>query len=488
MIAVLLILIPLITGCVAFLLKADKAAKSWSLFSSLATLAVSVAGLTVLTDYNYHHSDTPWITALGSNFTFAQDGMGKMLTLLTAISFSAVFISTWKTEKIKSGAYHGFMLLMQAGIMGVFLSADALLFYFFWELALIPAYFLCSGWGGERRIAVTIKFFIYTFIGSLFMLIGIIYLYFKTPDQSFALTSFYNIVASPKEQSWLFWLFFIAFAVKMPIFPFHTWQPDTYEQAPIGTTMILSGVMVKMGIFGVIKWLAPVLPTATWAWGDTVSWMCIIGMIYASLLAMVQDDLRRLVAYSSIAHIGLMCLAIFSSTDAGMNGVMIQMFNHGINVIGLWIIVGQIEKQFGTGKISQLGGMAQKAPALSILLVIFSLANIALPLTNSFVGEFLMFSGVFNSEITKYSTAFTAFAIVTIILAAVYTLNMLRRVLFGEMNALTQNTIDLNRNEKLVLSVFALLILVLGVYPQPFFELTNDTVSNILSRMLTKTP
>jgi len=489
MIPVLLILIPLIVGCVAFMLKSDKAAKSWSLLASLATLVVAVLGLTALKDYSYHHIDYPWLELLGSNFSLAQDGMGKMLTLLTAISYVAVFASTWKTEQPKSGAYHGFMLLMQAGITGVFLAADFLLFYFFWELALIPAYFLCSGWGGERRIQVTIKFFIYTFIGSLFMLVGILILYFKTTTHDFALTSFYqNIFVPAKEQSWLFWLFFIAFAIKMPIFPFHTWQPDTYEQAPIGTTMILSGVMVKMGIFGVIKWLAPILPTATWAWGDTVSWLCIIGMIYASLLAMVQDSLRRLVAYSSIAHIGLMCLAIFSTTDQGMNGVMIQMFNHGINVIGLWIIVGYIEKQFGTAKISELGGIAQKAPVLSILLVVFSLANIALPLTNSFVGEFLMFSGVYNSTITKFSTLFTACAIVSIILAAVYTLNMLRRVLFGDMNANTVNAVDMSMNYKLVLSVFVIIILALGVYPQPFFELTSDTVTNILSRMITKTP
>lgn len=488
MIAFLLIVIPFITGCIAFMLKTDKASKTWALLSSFASLGVAAAGLLVFTEYEYHHISLPWMGAIGSSFTLAQDGMGKMLTLLTTLSFSAVFLATYKNEYHRSGAYNGFMLLMQAGITGVFISSDALLFYFFWELALIPAYFLCSGWGAERRIPVTIKFFIYTFIGSLFMLIGIIYLYFKTPDQSFALTSFYELNLAVKEQSWLFWLFFIAFAIKMPIFPFHTWQPDTYEQSPIGTTMILSGVMVKMGVFAVIKWLAPVLPTATWAWGDTVSWMCIIGMIYASLLAIVQDDLRRLVAYSSIAHIGIMCLAIFSTTEEGMSGVMIQMFNHGINVIGLWILVGWIERQYGTRKISQLGGIAQKAPFMAIMLVIFGLANIALPLTNAFVGEFLMFTGVFNSLITKYSAVFTGVAIITIILAAVYTLNMVRRVIFGELNEVTRKEGDLSGNEKLVLTVLVVFVLWLGVYPQPFFELTNDTVTNILSRMITKTP
>ena len=193
----------------------------------------------------------------------------------------------------------------------------------------------------------------------------------------------------------------------MPIFPFHTWQPDTYEQSPTAVTMVLSGLMVKMGVFGLIRWLAPVLPMGTYMWGDTVSTLSIIGMIYASLIAMQQDDLKRLVAYSSIAHIGLMCVAIFATTEPGIQGVMIQMFNHGINIIGLWIVVFLIEKQFGTRKISELGGLAAKAPVLTLMLVIITLANIALPLTNGFIGEFLMFTGIYSSRATTYNVIFT---------------------------------------------------------------------------------
>src|SRR6266542_2163393 len=188
--------------------------------------------------------------------------------------------------------------------MGVFLATDCLLFYFFWELALIPAYFLCSSWGGEKRIQVTFKFFIYTFTGSLLMLVGILFLYFKTPNHSFALQAFYHIKLSTGQENFLFWLFFIAFAIKMPVFPFHTWQPDTYEQSPTAVTMVLSGVMVKMGVFGILRWLAPVLPIGLWGWGDTAATLCVVGMIYASLVAIQQDDLKRLVAYSSIAHMG----------------------------------------------------------------------------------------------------------------------------------------------------------------------------------------
>ena len=380
------------------------------------------------------------------------------------------------------------MLFSQAGLMGVFVAYDALLFYFFWELALIPAYFLCSQWGGEKRIAVTFKFFIYTFIGSLFMLVAIIYLYSKTPDQSFALSSFYNLKVSNTDQAWLFWMMFIAFAVKMPIFPFHTWQPDTYEQSPTAVTMVLSGVMVKMGVFGVLRWLVPVLPVASWAWGDTISTMCIIGMIYASIIAIKQDDLKRLIAYSSIAHVGLMCLAIFATNALSMQGVMIQMFSHGINIIGLWIVVELIERQFKTRKISELGGLAQKAPTLAIMLVIVSLANVALPLTNAFIGEFLMFGGIFTANVSKYNIVFAVTAGLTIILSAVYTLNMIQRVLLGDTNKLTAAATDIRFNEKLVLGIIVVLILVAGVYPKPMLELTQSTVDAALSRMISKHP
>jgi NADH-quinone oxidoreductase subunit M len=380
------------------------------------------------------------------------------------------------------------MLLTQAGLMGVFLAQDALLFYFFWELALIPTYFLCSGWGGERRIPVTFKFFIYTFIGSLMMLVGIIYLYSQTPDASFSINSFYNLKLPYPQQSWAFWLLFVAFAVKMPIFPFHTWQPDAYEQSPTATTMVLSGIMVKMGVFAILRWLVPIMPLASWAWGDTVAMLSVIGMIYASLIAIRQDDIKRLVAYSSIAHIGLMSLAIFVPSEIGIQGVMIQMFAHGINIIGLWIVVELIERQFHTRKISELGGIAQKAPMLTLLLVIVALANVALPLTNAFIGEFLMFSGVFTSTASKYSMIFAAIAGISIILSAVYTLNMIQRVFYGNTNAVTEKATDIRFNESLALVIIVGLILSFGVYPKPMLELTQSVADSILSTMTVKQP
>lgn len=488
MIPVLLIVVPLLSGLAAFFIKQEKGVKTWALLSTVITLVVSLLGLTVLNKAANLHADAEWLPLLGSRFSVGLDGMGQVVCLLTAVAFPMILVATWNSTYKKAHNFYAFMLLSQAGLMGVFLAYDALLFYFFWELALIPAYFLCSIWGGEKRIPVTFKFFVYTFIGSLLMLVGIIYIYLHTPDQSFALEAFYKATLTNKEQGWIFWLFFIAFAIKMPVFPFHTWQPDAYEQSPTAVTMVLSGVMVKMGLFGVIRWLAPVLPMATWLNGDTVALLCVIGMIYASLIAMQQDDLKRLVAYSSIAHMGLMCMAIFVTSAQGMQGVMIQMFNHGVNIIGMWIVVELIERQTGTRKISELGGLAQKAPGLTIMLVIVALANVALPLTNAFIGEFLLFTGVFNSEVSKNSHWFAAAGGVTIILSAVYTLNMIQRVFYGNTSTLTASFKDIRFNERLVLGILVIVIVVIGVYPRPFLALTQETVDTILSRMIIKQP
>jgi NADH-quinone oxidoreductase subunit M len=260
----------------------------------------------------------------------------------------------------------------------------------------------------------------------------------------------------------------------MPVFPFHTWQPDTYEQSPTAVTMILSGVMVKMGIFALVRWLIPIFPDAAANFSTVIIIFSIIGMIYASQIAIQQDDLKRLIAYSSIAHIGLMCAAIFAQNKIGLEGVMVQMFNHGINVIGLWIVADVIEQQLGTRKISELGGLAQKAPTLAILLVIMSLANIALPLTNSFVGEFLMFVGLF-----QYNIWAAAIAGISIILAAVYTLNMIQKIFYGNTVSLTANAVDAKNNVQWILIILVVVVIVLGIYPQPLINLTKDTVNTI---------
>ncbi|SRR5215203_865025 len=478
MIVLLLFLVPLISGLLSFFLKDDKTVRGWALLASLITLAISVAGLTVrsTSQLNFH---AEWMGSLGSSFSLKLDGLSQLLCLLTAIAYPVILIATWKSNYRKPNNFFALMLLTQAGLMGVFTASDALLFYFFWELALIPMYFICSGWGGERRIPVTFKFFIYTFTASVLMLIGLVYLYFQTPDRSFSMESFYALKLSPETQNWVFWLLFLAFAVKMPVFPLHTWQPDTYEQSPTAATMVLSGIMVKMGVFGIIRWVWPIVPSALHIWGDVVMTMAVVGIIYASIIAIQQDDLKRLVAYSSIAHMGLMVMAIFSENNIGLQGVMMQMFNHGINIIGLWIVIELIERQFGTRKLSGLGGIAQKAPGLTTLLVIVALANVALPLTNAFVGEFLMFNGIWNA-LTNYRVVFTVAAAVSIILAAVYTLNMIQKVFYGATNPLTETARDITINERVSLAVIVLVIIVFGVYPQPLLNLTDGFVNNLL--------
>ncbi|HMG81629.1 MAG TPA: NADH-quinone oxidoreductase subunit M [Ferruginibacter sp.] len=480
----LLIWFPLLAGMITLFIKNDKSVKAWSLIATIITLIISIGSICYSADKYFYINNVSyyWLQYLGASFSVGLDGMGRILTLLTAVSFPIIFTATYKNEYKNSNLYYALMLLTQAGLMGVFVATDALVFYFFWELALIPVYFLCSRWGGEKRIQATFKFFIYTFLGSLLMLIGIICVYQHTAStdyckHSFGVQAFYAAHLSHTQQSCLFWLFFIAFAIKMPVFPFHTWQPDAYEQSPTSTTMVLSGIMVKMGLFGVLRWLIPVFPLASIKFGSIVMFLSVAGMIYASCIAMVQDDLKRLAAYSSIAHIGLMCAAIFSMTQIGIEGVMIQMFNHGINIIALWIVIDLLEKQTGVRKISQLGGVAHKAPVLTILLVVIAFANIALPLTNAFVGEFMMFSGVF-----KFSAWYAAVAGLSIILAAVYTLNMIQKVFYGQVNTLTSTIKEISWNEKLILSVVVILIIALGVFPQPMFDITKDTVAAIVTR------
>lgn len=474
MIALLLILIPLIGGIALFFLKGEKTVKSFSLFIAAVNLGLTIVALTVSNKAALNF-ESAWIGQLGSSFALKMDGMSLLLCLLTTISYPVIFISTAGNQYKSPGSFYGLMLLAQAGILGVFLAADGLLFYFFWELALIPVYFLCSKWGGERRIAVTFKFFIYTFVGSLLMLVGLLFLYYKTPENSFALQALYDVKLTTGEQAWLFWLFFIAFAVKMPVFPFHTWQPDTYEEAPTAVTMVLSALMVKMGLFAVVRWLIPLFPAAAIQFDNVVIGLSVIGMVYASILAMQQDDIKRLIAYSSIAHIGLMSAALFVNNESGLQGAMIQFFSHGVNVLGMWIVIDLIEQQFGTRKMSELGGLAQKAPALAILLVIVALANVALPLTNAFVGEFLMFNGLF-----QFNVWYAAVGGLSIILSAVYTLKMIQKVFYGETNAVTAHAKEIGLMPKIALSVIVVAIFIMGVYPKPVFALVNDTVTQVL--------
>jgi NADH-quinone oxidoreductase subunit M len=313
------------------------------------------------------------------------------------------------------------------------------------------------------------------------------YVYQHTPSispnsaHSFSLNAFYNAALSPGEQNWLFWLFFLAFAVKIPIFPLHTWQPDVYEQSNYPSVMVLSGIMVKMGVFGMIRWLLPIFPDAVAKFDGLIMGFAIFGIVYASAIALFQNDLKRFVAWSSIAHLGLMAAAIFSSNSVGLQGVMLEMLNHGINILALWIVVDVIEKKTGVRKISELSGLSIKSPTLAVFLVIIAFANIALPLSNSFVSEFLMLNGLFI-----YNKWFAVVACLGIILSAVYMLSMVQRTFYGKANAIVEKAGRMSMGQTVALLVLVISILILGIYPEPVIHLTESTVTDLLSKISIK--
>ncbi len=475
MLILLLLFIPLCSGLLTL---AMPAVRAHMMAITGSALSLVIAGILCCDFMQHTHADmlsysVPWISAIGARFTIGiQSGMSLLMVLLTSLAFPLIFIFQNNKSTERANLFYGLMLFAQLGLTGVFIAQDALLFYGFWEIALIPVYFLSSMFGGPRRIAVTFKFFVYTFAGSLLMLVSLLYIYQHTPDHTFAWTAFVEAgkALDPGTQSWLFWLMFIAFAIKMPVFPFHTWQPDAYEQSATPVTIVMSALMVKMGLFAVIVWLLPVLAAGSEQWINVVMILSITGILYASCLAMVQSNIKRLIAYSSIAHVGLMCAAIFAHNELGMQGVAVQMFNHGINIMGLWFLVMVMEHRLHTQDLNQMGGIAKVAPKFTIALVLISLANIALPLTNGFVGEFMMFNAVFNAT-TSYRMIFAVLAGLGVILAAVYTLTMIRKVAYGEVNAATEKFTDLTTNEFLVLGILMLLILALGFYPKLITDL-----------------
>jgi NADH-quinone oxidoreductase subunit M len=372
-------------------------------------------------------------------------------------------------------------LFMQFGLLLVFTATDAFLFYVGWEAALIPIYFICALWGGADRIKVNMKFFIYTMAGSLFMLMGIIYLYLQTPDKTFALDAFYSLNLDAQTQGWIFWCFFLAFAIKMPIFPFHTWQPDTYTEAPTTGTMLLSGIMLKMGIYGAIRWLIPVSPLGFLLWGKLALTLAVIGIVYASIIAFRQKDAKRLVAYSSIAHVGLIAAGIFAWNAQGLQGAMIQMLNHGVNVVGLFFIIDILSDRLKTREIALMGGIAKVAPKFAIAFLIIVLGTIGLPLTNGFIGEFLLLNGVF-----QFNIWYGAVAGLTIILGAVYMLRMYKTVMQGTTNELTASFRDISGTEILVLGVICLVIIVMGVYPNALLQISEASVENLIAQVNSK--
>lgn len=480
MITALLIGLPLLAGILTLFVK-GAGAKRIALGAAVLEFLLS---LVVFYMYRQNPDDsnlfmlTPWITAFGINFHLELNGIALLLVMLTTFLTPLIILSSFGREHKNPSLFYSLILFMQMALVGVFVAHDGFLFYIFWELALIPIWFICLMWGEGKDVGkITFKFFIYTLFGSLFMLAGLIYLYYHSPENSWA---WENLVAGGQsltvgQQSMVFWAMFLAFAIKMPIFPFHTWQPDTYVSAPTSGTMLLSGIMLKMGTFGLLFWLMPMTPKAVDKWGMVAMVLCVISIIYASCMAIVQKDLKRLIAYSSVAHVGLIAAGIFAFNVQGVEGAVMQMLSHGVNVVGLFLIVDIVSSRTGTRELASLGGIRNVNPQFAVLYLIVLLGAVALPLTNGFVGEFLLINGVY-----QYSAWMAAFAGLTIILGAVYMLRSYQAVMLGDTNHITNGFTALQAHEKTVLFVIAAAILILGVYPKPLLDVAEPAVLDLI--------
>ena len=480
MLTSLLIFWPFFAALVVFALN-NNAARMWALYASIIEF---VFCLFVTFQFDASSSaqfvlNYPWVASLGINFYVGVDGISLLLVILTTLLTPFIILSSFKQNYDNIKSFYALILIMEMSLVGVFVALDGFLFYIFWEMALIPIYFICLRWGGVNRGSVTLKFFIYTLAGSLVMLVGLIFLYYQTPgEHTFSIEALYAAgrALPAYEQGLIFWAMFLAFAIKMPVFPFHTWQPDTYQTAPTQGTMLLSGIMLKMGIFGVIRWLLPVVPQGVNQWASTAIVLSVIGIVYASCIAIVQKDLKRLIAYSSIAHVGLIAAGLFTLNKIGMQGAMIQMISHGIVIVGLFFIIDIIFSRTNTQEIASLGGIRNSAPLFTTAFVIIMLGSVALPLTSGFVGEFLLISSVF-----QYNAIIGAVGGLTMILGAVYMLRSFQQTMLGEVNAKTKDFLDLDRNEKLVLYPIAILIILIGIYPAPLLKISEAAVDNLYS-------
>lgn len=473
----LLIFLPLAAGILALALPESKV-KFYALGIALAEFVISAF---LFINFNPAQTELsyavniPWIQAMGINFHVGMDGISLLMVMLATFLVPLIILSSFKHTYSKPNLFYSLVLIMQSALVGVFVARDAFLFYIFWELALIPIYFISLLWGGENRARITFKFFIYTLAGSLLMLVAIVFLYLKSG--SFHILDFYAAAQNltSEEQTFVFLAFFIAFAIKMPIFPFHTWQPDTYTVSPAQGTMLLSGIMLKMGIYGVIRWLLPLTPSALNTYGMPIIVLCIIGIIYASVIAIMQKDFKRLIAYVSIAHVGLIAAGVFTSGEEALQGAVVQMLSHGINVVGLFFIIDIIHDRTKTHDLASLGGIRNVAPSFTIFFIIILLSSVALPLTGGFPGEFLLFLGLF-----KFNAWAAAIAGISIILGAVYMLSSFQKIMLGETNNLTSKFSDLQLSEKAVFIPIVIMIFWIGLYPNTFLDISGPAVKELL--------
>ncbi len=424
----------------------------------------------------------PWIEAWGISYHMGIDGVSILMVLLTTFIMMLAIPSSWSAISTQVRQYYIFMLLLEMGMLGVFLAQDLFLFYVFWEFTLVPMYFLIGIWGGQNRVYAAIKFFLYTMAGSLLMLLGILYMgitndTFSLPDLISGRAAFADV------QNWLFLGFAIAFAIKVPIFPFHSWLPDAHTEAPTAGSVILAGVLLKMGTYGFIRFNLPLFPEASVHFAPAIAVLAIIGIIYGAIVSFAQKDVKKLVAYSSISHLGFVMLGIFSLNNQGIQGAILQGVNHGISSGALFFIVGVLYEQRHTREIKEYGGVWKVMPVFSALTLIVTLSSMGLPGLNGFVGEFTILLGSMGAEsLGPNPWIYTAFATTGVILAAVYLLWMFQRVFMGPLdNPANEKLRDLNAGQLAIMLSFLLFIIWIGVAPSGFFNLMDGSVSKLVA-------
>lgn len=431
--------------------------------------------------------DVLWIGSIGAHYHIGVDGISLWLVLLTTLLMPIAILSSWTAIQKRQLSYYMFLLLLSSAMVGVFVSLDLLLFYLFFEASLVPMFFLIGIWGGERRVYAAVKFFIYTAVGSLLMLVGIIALYYIFG--SFDYTTIVNAMSGGKllgghTEFWLFLAFAFAFCIKVPLFPLHTWLPDAHTEAPTAGSVILAGVLLKMGTYGLLRFNLGLFPGMARKFAPVMITLAIIGIIYGALVAMVQPDVKRLVAYSSVSHMGFVVLGLFSFTELGMQGALYQMLNHGVSTGALFLFVGFIYERRHTRMISEFGGLATPMPWFATLFVIASLSSIGLPFLNGFVGEFLILIGSWTTTAIHHAWYATMLAATGVIWAAVYMLWMLQRVVFGKVtNPENAKLPDLNAREIGLLIPLLVLMLFMGVYPNVFLTRSQASVEAVRLRI-----
>jgi len=491
----ILIWLPITAGLLVLMLgdRQIVAGRWLALLASLGTLALSVP---LWTHFNTSTADLqfpellPWIPRFKAYYGLGVDGISLPLIVLTAFMTVPVVIAGWTVIETRPAQYYAAFLIMEGLMIGVFSATDALLFYFFWEAMLIPMFLIIGIWGGPRRVYATIKFFLYTFLGSVFMLAALIYMYVKAGDYSIA--SFQALPLTLLEQRWIFVAFLLAFAVKVPMWPVHTWLPDAHVEAPTGGSVILAAIMLKMGGYGFLRFSLPIVPDASRELDLLVIALSLIAVVYIGFVALVQQDMKKLIAYSSIAHMGFVTLGAFvvyeivrntgSLTGAGMgvDGAMVQMVSHGLISGALFLCVGVLYDRVHSRQIADYGGVVNTMPVFAAFMVLFALANTGLPGTSGFVGEFLVIIASFRA-----SFWYALLAAVTLVLGAAYTLWLVKRVVFGPVTSPRVAALkDLNGREFIVLGALALAVLLVGVWPAPLLKVMQPTIHHLVSQAI----